>query len=374
MKILEIRTALEEFQQRLKEHEELWGKSLGQPLPDYAVINHEALRAQSQWLSRQLGALRPFIIRFEPEWNLYHPATGIAWDALDAATGLTAVAQIKGPSLEMVSGKIGQVIGRLEALDQGGEVSENPKKPIQGDSDLEATRKDHLTQLLNREAFDAALDRRISDCAKSGQPISLIMGDVDHFKKVNDTHGHPVGDTVLVEISTRLREVLHGKAHAYRIGGEEMAVILPNHTAEEALAVAERCRREIEKNPIGAIAVTMSFGVACIPGHAFDAAGLIVSADKALYEAKDYGRNLVRQTGEPPPEAPGPRVPDRKVAVAGGLTEGQKNELRRRLLRREEIECPYDGAFFNVTDVTNMGDDVGHYLINCPGCGLAEEL
>jgi diguanylate cyclase (GGDEF)-like protein len=374
VKIREIKSALEEFRQSLKEHEELWGKSLGQPLPGYPVTNNEALKAQSQWLSRQLGALRPFIIRFEPEWNMQNPATGIVLDALDAATGLTAIAQIKGPALEAVSQKIDQVIGRLETLNLGDEVPEDPTKPIQGDSDGEATLRDHVTQLLNREAFDAALDRRISDCAKSGQPISLIMGDVDHFKKVNDTYGHPAGDTVLVEISARLKAVLHGKAPVYRYGGEEIAVILPNRTAEEALAAAERCRREIEKNQIGAIAVTMSFGVACIPGHASDAAGLIASADKALYEAKEYGRNLVRQAGEPPPAAPGPRVPDRKVAVAGGLTESQRIELRRRLLRHEKIECPYDGAFFNVIDNTGLGDNVKHYHINCPGCGLADEL
>jgi len=374
MKIREIRSALEEFRQRLREHEELWGKSLGQPSPDYPVTNNETLEAQSQWLSRQLGTLRLFIIRFEPEWKMHDPATGIIWDALDAATGITAVAQIKGPSLEMVSGKIDQVIGRLEAMSLGDEVPEDPKKPIQRESDLEATRKDHLTQLLDREAFDAALQQGISEGAKSGQPMSLIMGDIDHFKKVNDTHGHPAGDAVLVEISARLKAVLHGKAPVYRYGGEEIAVILPNRTEEEALAVAERCRREIEKNPIGEISVTMSFGVACIPGHASDAVSLIASADNALYEAKTYGRNLVRLAGEPPPAAPGPRLPDRKVATARGLTENQRTELRRRLLRHEKIECPYDRAFFDVTDIMSMGDNVRHYYIYCPGCGLADEL
>lgn len=200
------------------------------------------------------------------------------------------------------------------------------------------------------------------------------MGDVDHFKKVNDTHGHQAGDGVLVEISARLNAVLHGKASVYRYGGEEIAVILPNRTAEEALAVAERCRREIEKNPIGEFAVTMSFGVACIPANASDAAGLVKSADNALYEAKNYGRNLVRLAGEPPPAEPGPRIPDRKLAVARGLTESQRTELRRRLLRHEEIECPYDGAFFKAIDITNMGDKVKHYHIDCPECGLADEL
>ncbi len=234
--------------------------------------------------------------------------------------------------------------------------------------------RDALTRLLNRGAFDAALHRGVLQAGQNKEPLSLIFADIDHFKKVNDASGHQAGDAVLLEVASRLMRVAEGKGRVYRYGGEELAILLSNHSAEEALAVAERCRRSIEATPVAGVPVTVSFRVACVPDHAPDGPSLLAAADRALYDAKDRGRNLVRLSGEPDPERPGPRVPERKAPEHGKLTERQKAEFRRRVLRRLPIECPHDGAPFDIHDVTTM-DSVGRdFMIVCPECGLTDGL
>jgi two-component system, cell cycle response regulator len=173
--------------------------------------------------------------------------------------------------------------------------------------------RDDLTHLLSRGSFDSALEQGILAASQNKEPLSLILGDIDHFKKVNDTRGHQTGDAVLSEVASRLLKVAQGKGRVYRYGGEEIAIILSNHSAEEALALAERCRRRIEGEPVAEVAVSMSFGVACVPDHAVDGSNLLAAADRALYDAKDRGRNLVRLSGEPAPVRPGPREPERKA-------------------------------------------------------------
>ena len=167
-----------------------------------------------------------------------------------------------------------------------------------------------------------------------------------------------------------------GRGRVYRYGGEEVGLILRNHSAEEAIAVAERARRQIEAEAINGIRVSMSFGVACLPDHAADVDSLIQAADKALYDAKDRGRNLVQRFGEPPPAKPGPREPERKRPEHGWLTDTQRAELRRRVLRRERIYCPEDGALLAVHDVTphDSGSARRDFVISCPDCGMSDQL
>jgi uncharacterized protein (TIGR02391 family) len=117
MRVSELLAALDEFRGKLIEHRDLWGKSLNSTIPDFPVRNQKELEEQSHWLTRRLGALRPFIERFDSEWIMRHPATGAIWDALDAAAGLSAVAQMKGPSIRSVTEKLNTIAGRLEALD-----------------------------------------------------------------------------------------------------------------------------------------------------------------------------------------------------------------------------------------------------------------
>ncbi len=188
------------------------------------------------------------------------------------------------------------------------------EKRLAGPTGPPPAERDHLTDLLPRKAFDSDLAQAASS-ASAGEPASLIMADIDLFKRVNDTHGHQTGDAVLQEVARRLRRATAGKGHAYRYGGEAFVVLLPNHTTEEALAVAERARRAIERERINDIAVTSSFGVATLLERATDPAGWLKAADDAMYEAKRQGRNQVRLAsgssaasghveGAPPPDDP----------------------------------------------------------------------
>jgi len=158
---------------------------------------------------------------------------------------------------------------------------------------------DLLPLLHRRKVFDEDLANVSSLAASQGRPLCLIMIDIDHFKKVNDTYGHPAGDHVLVETSRLLSARVEGKGKAYRYGGEEFAVLLQNYAPEEATVLAEIFRADIERATYpGGLRITVSLGLACLPSHATDGVGLLKAADDALLQAKRLGRNLLRVSGE----------------------------------------------------------------------------
>jgi diguanylate cyclase len=158
---------------------------------------------------------------------------------------------------------------------------------------------DPLTGLANRKAFDRKLREESHQARANREPVSLVMCDIDHFKRVNDTHGHQVGDQVLKLVAQTLRQCVKGQDIAARYGGEEFAVILPQTNVLGASAVAEFVRRTVESKKIvrkgsgdSLGSVTMSFGVASLgPGES--AESLVERADRALYVAKQNGRNRV---------------------------------------------------------------------------------
>ena len=130
MKVSELLAALDEFRSKLIAHRELWGKSLDDIVPGFPVSSQQELEEQSQWLTRRLGALRPYIERFDSNWIMQHPATGSMWDALDAASGLSSVSPIKAPSLRNAIEKLNSIAGRLEGLDQNDAVPVDRNVPI----------------------------------------------------------------------------------------------------------------------------------------------------------------------------------------------------------------------------------------------------
>lgn len=160
---------------------------------------------------------------------------------------------------------------------------------------------DELTGLDNRRCFTEALEREMQRVARSELPSALLMIDLDHFKRVNDTHGHAMGDRLLRRFAVRARELLREIDVLGRIGGEEFAIILPGADQDRALAAAERLRGELAGVTIdteaGPLHVTISTGVTLI--RADDAAYEVPlkRADKALYAAKNDGRNCVRFQG-----------------------------------------------------------------------------
>jgi len=152
---------------------------------------------------------------------------------------------------------------------------------------------DALTQLHNRLKLDETLDREIERASRYQHPLSIILFDIDHFKKVNDTHGHQVGDYVLVQIAKIIKSIVRTTDVAGRWGGEEFLVVCTDTTLQGAIELSGRLRTAIEEYPFEVVGrVTSSFGVAVFkPG--MQESTLLAQADKALYRAKDEGRNRV---------------------------------------------------------------------------------
>ncbi len=157
---------------------------------------------------------------------------------------------------------------------------------------------DRMTKLFSHHFFEKSLDDEIARVLRYNTTFSLIMFDIDHFKKFNDTYGHLQGDIIIKEISNLLRSSVRSIDLSARYGGEEFAVILPEVEAEGAAAVAERLREEIEKYPFPAeespLHVTISIGIAQFdPKRMRSPSQVIAAADKALYQSKEFGRNRV---------------------------------------------------------------------------------
>lgn len=165
---------------------------------------------------------------------------------------------------------------------------------------------DGLTGLANRRAFTDRLAVEVERARRTSLPLSLVLFDLDHFKRLNDTLGHLEGDAALVLLAGLLREGRRGGDLVARYGGEEFAMLLPETVHGDALLVAERLRRATEEAVLPA-SCTVSAGVATLPDQAEDARSLIAAADHALYAAKNAGRNRVRSardeetTPAPPP-------------------------------------------------------------------------
>jgi diguanylate cyclase (GGDEF)-like protein/PAS domain S-box-containing protein len=162
----------------------------------------------------------------------------------------------------------------------------------------EAARRDPLTGLWNHNRILEHLIEELARSDRLGTPVSVAMVDLDHFKQINDTHGHMVGDEVLREVSRRLAEVVRVYDKVGRFGGEEFVVVLPGTSQAEAEAAAERIREELSREPVettvGSLTVTASLGVVTRQGElANDATTLLVAADTALYSSKESGRDRV---------------------------------------------------------------------------------
>ncbi|TCL09219.1 diguanylate cyclase (GGDEF)-like protein [Shimia isoporae] len=172
---------------------------------------------------------------------------------------------------------------------------------------VDTARHDHLTGLLNRQAFDDEMAHAWLQREKEDGQLSLVLFDIDHFKGINDTHGHPIGDKVLKSVAALLKETrLRKSDRICRYGGEEFALILPGTRGKDAVKIAERLRQSIaghitECSPDLSLIITCSFGVASASAKGpSEPALLIEEADAALYQAKATGRNRVERYGMPP--------------------------------------------------------------------------
>jgi diguanylate cyclase (GGDEF)-like protein len=162
----------------------------------------------------------------------------------------------------------------------------------------ESALRDGLTKVYNRKHFDDLFSKEFAFASRHGTPLALLFIDLDFFKKVNDTHGHPAGDYVLAEVSGVLSSAVRAEDLVARFGGEEFCVLCRGTDTTGARDLGERLRVEIEQRRLvygmKVIPVTISVGVAAMPDKSItQATGLLAAADKALYEAKRAGRNRV---------------------------------------------------------------------------------
>ncbi len=256
----------------------------------------------------------------------------IAADLEARHDGLTLIAELRSRAEARTAGIVALVhpldtAGAVSALDLGaGDVVELPVNPLelverlrgqlrrkaradrlrqQISDGLKLAVTDPLTGLKNRRYALATLARVADEAEATGRPFAVMVLDLDHFKRVNDTHGHGAGDAVLAEAAQRISGALRAADTVARLGGEEFLVVMPDTTPEAAAAAGERLRRLVEAAPFhlpgsgGELSLTVSVGVA-VTGSGHEAADRMVDlADKALYSAKADGRNLVsisRQT------------------------------------------------------------------------------
>lgn len=152
---------------------------------------------------------------------------------------------------------------------------------------------DPLTGMLNRNALQTRVAELAQQAAILREPVALIVGDLDHFKAINDGHGHAAGDVVLKDVAYRMRKALRAYDLAYRLGGEEFLIVLPGADAAQAVEVAETLRAAIAGDPIAGLLVTISFGVSASEAGSFEYDAVFAEADLALYRSKQDGRNRV---------------------------------------------------------------------------------
>ncbi len=207
--------------------------------------------------------------------------------------GVDAHALFAHPALTLITLTLIICLAAITVAIQGAEMQHREESIL-----------DPLTGLLNRKSLVPRFEELREQARQQHAPICMIGADLDHFKDVNDTHGHDTGDAVLREAAYEMRKCLRSFELFYRLGGEEFLVVVPGADLEQGRELAEKMRETVESVEPAGIAITASLGVAVAAGDQLDFEHLFNAADEALYEAKHAGRNRiasieVREDAEP---------------------------------------------------------------------------
>lgn len=235
--------------------------------------------------------------------GLFHWTDGFASDVSKYRKLMANVKQ-QVSAVENQSGAPSQIVAMLSQIVTANDLLQQrldtAEKTLQGQateiaSYLSEARTDTLTGLPNRRVFDDELSRRLAEFRRNGTPLSVLIADIDHFKRFNDQYGHLAGDAVLTQVASVLQSTMRESDLVARLGGEEFAIVLPATDAPEASQAAERARMAIERATFHyegkSLTVTISAGAAgAVSGE--DATSLVKRADQALYASKAAGRNF----------------------------------------------------------------------------------
>lgn len=306
--------------------------------------------ADDRWTREVIFRCQELATAVKNDVGQYHARIEATNDRLHSAA--TAASDGDGdacsPIMEVVTGIVGEVLDLNRKLQHKLVAAEQQlqRQSAQIDAYLCEARTDALTGLLNRRAFDDELRRCHALWARRGRPGSLLLIDVDHFKQVNDQHGHPAGDAVLATLGDVLKQNIRAMDLVARYGGEEFAVVLPDTDGIVAKAAAERARRAVESHVFhvrdARLTLTVSVGAADLRTDD-DVIALVRRADQALYTSKSAGRNCGHYhngnwcepirggetaTPAPPPAGAGAATDD--AALPAELSDACEN-LRQRL-------------------------------------------
>ncbi|GLP82178.1 sensor domain-containing diguanylate cyclase [Mycobacterium antarcticum] len=251
-----------------------FGRELGRPVED--LLGRSAFELRPRTAD---GWAEPHIRRVLRQGNPYH---GVV--SFELATGQRLHVDLS----------ISSLIGHHDPNGHYVAIAPNITHMVEQQMALqEMADIDALTGLLNRRSGQVALDIEIQQAAESNAPVSVALGDIDHFKRINDHLGHAVGDDVLQSVAATLRRGMRSSDTAIRWGGEEFLILLPNTPLEDALPLADRVRTSVESSPrMASHPVTISFGVGqWRPGESI--AAFVGRIDAAMYSAKSGGRNQV---------------------------------------------------------------------------------
>ncbi len=245
-------------------------------LPGKDLDPQKAVVFDGAWRARGLGSVKVIPLRAEP----LKPGDPAVLGTLVLGSSEAGVFdQERMRQLELVALQAGEAVQRARLFDATERLATT----------------DGLTGLTNHRTFQVRLDEHLQAAQRYGRKVSLILCDIDHFKSVNDTYGHPVGDLVLKGVAKILAKEARTTDVVARYGGEEFAVVMPETDTAGALVIAERIRERIGKlvteTDQGPLKVTMSLGVATFPVDAEAKAALVERADGCLYHAKRHGRN-----------------------------------------------------------------------------------